>query len=260
MHRCSRASETRPRIVVYCVWEHIDRISRFMTATTQPRLCAALLVSLAVGACSPATSIPPATPAPGNATAPAAPPSDAEFEAIFRARVDSARGRYTDADVLFMTGMIHHHAQAIEMSRMAPDHTTDPTIHTLAARIINAQRDEIATMQRWLRDRDQPVPELHVSDAGVMVHGGDHMHMPGMLTPAQIGELRAARGDAFDRLFLTLMIQHHNGAVEMVHTLFATDGAGQDEDVFRFASDVQVDQITEVRRMRLMLAERESGS
>jgi uncharacterized protein (DUF305 family) len=154
-----------------------------------------------------------------------------------------------------MTGMIHHHAQAIDISRLAPTHTDNPTLHTLAARITNAQRDEIATMQRWLRDRNQTVPELHVSDMGVMVHGADHsMHMPGMLTPEQLRDLGAARGAEFDRLFLTLMIQHHNGAVTMVRDLFEIDGAGQDEDVFRFAADVHVDQVTEVERMKLMLS------
>ena len=220
---------------------------------------ALFVIALAVlpAACSSATTTAtPASPEPAPATTAA----DAEFERIFRARVDSARNRYTDADVHFMTGMIHHHAQAIEISQMAPTHGASTTVRTLAARIINAQQDEITLMQTWLRDRDQPVPEVHVSESGVMVHGGDHMHMPGMLTPAQIRELDAARGEAFDRLFLELMIVHHSGAVDMVHELFATDGAGQDEEVFRFASDVQVDQITEVRRMRLMLAEMESGT
>jgi uncharacterized protein (DUF305 family) len=162
---------------------------------------------------------------------------------------------FTEADSRFMTGMIHHHAQAIEMARLAPTHGAGPQVQTLAARVANAQRDEIALMQQWLRDRDQPVPELHVSESGVTVHGPGHAHdMPGMLTPDQIRELDAAHGKAFDRLFLTLMIPHHRGAVTMVRQLFATDGAAQDEDVFRIASDVQVDQITEIARMESMLA------
>jgi uncharacterized protein (DUF305 family) len=104
------------------------------------------------------------------------------------------------------------------------------------------------------------VPELHITDTGVMVHGADHaMHMPGMLTPEQIRQLGAARGAEFDRLFLTFMIQHHRGAVTMVRELFAMDGAGQDEEVFKFASDAQVDQATEVARMELMLSEMGSG-
>jgi uncharacterized protein (DUF305 family) len=181
--------------------------------------------------------------------------SSSDFETLYRARKDSARTRFTPADVRFMTGMIHHHAQAIAMSKLAPTHGASPSVQTLAARIINAQQDEIATMQRWLRDRGQPVPELHVMGTEVMVHGADHdMHMPGMLTPEQMRALDAARGAEYDRLFLSGMIQHHRGAVTMVHDLFATDGAGQDEAVFKFASDVQVDQNTEIARMEQMLA------
>jgi uncharacterized protein (DUF305 family) len=114
-------------------------------------------------------------------------------------------------------------------------------------------------MQRWLRDRGQSVPEVHVNGAQVMVHGAgmdhaSHGQMPGMLTDEQLAALAAARDTAFDRLFLALMIQHHRGAVVMVDELFATDGAAQDTDVFKFASDVQVDQRTEVARMEQMLA------
>lgn len=221
-----------------------------MTGTAKLRLVAALFIPLVYGACAQAAAEPRTTSAPSARTE-----ADAEFEAIFRARQDSARLRYTKADVHFMTGMIHHHAQAIEMARMAPTHGASQTIRTLAGRIINAQRDEIATMQRWLRDRGEPVPEVHITEDAVMVHTSGHaMHMPGMLTAQQIRELDAARGEEFDRLFLTLMIQHHRGAVTMVHDLFGTPGAGQDEDVFRFASDVQVDQATEVARMELMLS------
>ncbi|HSH45451.1 MAG TPA: DUF305 domain-containing protein [Longimicrobiales bacterium] len=176
----------------------------------------------------------------------------AELEALYRARVDSARMRFTEADTRFMTGMIHHHAQALVMAEMAETNSASPAIRRLAARIHNAQRDEIATMQRWLQDRDQPGVEV---GPGGHVHGsgqGDH-HMPGMLTAAELEELGAAEGSAFDRLFLEFMIRHHQGAVTMVHELFATDGAGQDEDVFRFASDVQVDQKTEIDRMQRML-------
>ncbi|HEX2166247.1 MAG TPA: DUF305 domain-containing protein [Longimicrobiales bacterium] len=163
--------------------------------------------------------------------------------------------RYTEADVRFMTGMIHHHAQAVEMAQMAPSHGAGDQIQVLAARIINAQRGEIDIMQRWLRNRGEPVPEVHVTEGDVMVHGADHaMHMPGMLTEAQIRQLDAARGAEFDRLFLELMIQHHRGAVTMVRDLFGTPGAGRDEDVFRFASDVHVDQKTEVARMERMLS------
>lgn len=158
----------------------------------------------------------------------------------------------SDADVRFMTGMIHHHAQALVMSALAPSHDASPSVQTLTARITNAQTDEIALMQRWLRDRGRPSPEVEAS--GHMPDAGEHsMHMPGMLTADQLDRLDRARGTEFDRLFLTFMIQHHEGAVAMVHDLFATDGAAQDEFVFKLASDIQVDQNTEVARMQRML-------
>lgn len=207
----------------------------------------ALILVLATTACS--------GPAGLEAEPTPAAPSTAALEALYRARVDSARMHFTDADVHFMTGMIAHHAQALVMSRLAPTHGASAEIQTLAARIINAQQDEIASMQQWLRDRGQPVPEVHIEGTTLMVHGADdhHMHMPGMLTQAQIQELDEARGAAFDRLFLTYMIQHHSGAVTMVHDLFGTDGAAQDEAAFKLASDIQVDQLTEIARMELML-------
>lgn len=179
----------------------------------------------------------------------------AELEALYNERIKSARMRFTEADVDFMKGMIAHHAQALVMSDLAPKNGASPAVQTLAARIINAQNDEIATMQQWLRDRDQEVPEVHIMGNELMVHGaGDHhMHMPGMLTQTQLDELAAARDVEFDRLFLTYMIDHHAGAVTMVEDLFSKDGAGQDEAAFKLASDVQVDQITEINRMKLML-------
>ena len=181
---------------------------------------------------------------------------------------------YTAADVRFMAMMIAHHGQAITMSRLAPTHGASPAVRRLADRIINAQQDEIRTMQRWLRDRGQavpagpepaaampdmpmhemPMPGMPMSDTA-MSHGGHHaMLMPGMLTDAQMAQLGRARGTEFDRLFLTDMIQHHRGAVGMVDDLFATYGAGQDETVFKFASDVHVDQSTEIARMQQILA------
>lgn len=183
------------------------------------------------------------------------PGSDAEtarLEALFRARADSALLNVAEADVRFMTGMIHHHAQALVMSALAPSNGASPAVRTLTGRIINAQKDEIAVMQRWLRDRGRPVPE--VGPDGHVHAAGDHaMHMPGMLSEEQLEALAAARGIEYDRLFLAYMIQHHNGAVDMVHDLFATDGAAQDDFVFKLASDIQVDQRTEVARMQQML-------
>jgi uncharacterized protein (DUF305 family) len=171
--------------------------------------------------------------------------------AMAKARADSARLPYTTADVQFMQGMIQHHAQAIVMSRWAVSHGASPSVQTLSARIINSQQDEIATMQQWLRNRHQSLPDT--MPGGMMMMAGRPMLMPGMLTDDQLRQLDAARGPAFDRLFLTFMIQHHTGAVSMVHDLFETAGAGQDEKVFKFASDVNVDQTTEIARMKKML-------
>jgi uncharacterized protein (DUF305 family) len=173
-----------------------------------------------------------------------------------RARADSLRYPYTKADIDFMSGMIHHHAQAILIAKWAPTHGASPAVIRLTERIINAQQDEIVLMQTWLGDRNQPVVEPNA--AGMPMRHGDAVHvtpMPGMLTEEQLQQLDAARGSEFDRLFLTFMIQHHRGAVEMVRTLLSSHGAGQDETVFKFASDVEVDQSTEIKRMLQMLIE-----
>lgn len=225
-----------------------------MRAAPHRWLIIAVFAPLAASACAGA----------GRQGAPAAEPgaaSTGEIEALYRARADSARLRFSEADVRFMTDMVHHHAQALEIAALAPDRSSSTAVQTLAARIINAQQDEIATIRTWLRDRGQPVPELHVGPGGeVMVHGSEHTPgMPGMVPAERIRELERARGAAFDRLFLTLMIEHHAGAVTMVNDLFATDDALQDEAVFRFASDVQVDQATEIARMERMLAAMPGG-
>jgi len=180
--------------------------------------------------------------------------SQSDVAAVAKAREDSARRPYTAADVHFMSGMIGHHSQAIVMAGWAPSHGASPSVHTLSDRIINAQRDEIATMQQWLRDRQQPVPEASAKGMKMVMDGVEHeMLMPGMLTEAQMKQLDAARGKEFDRLFLTFMIQHHKGAVQMVKELFDSYGAAQDDLVFKFASDVNVDQTTEIARMEKML-------
>jgi uncharacterized protein (DUF305 family) len=177
-----------------------------------------------------------------------------EAAAIARAKADSLRHPYTDADVHFMSGMIAHHAQAIVMARWAPTHGASSSVLTLCERIINAQQDEIVSMQTWLRDRQLPVPEAKAAPMKMMMGGMEHdMLMPGMLSDEQMKELDAARGPDFDRLFLTDMIQHHRGAIQMVKDLFGAYGAGQDETVFKFASDVNVDQTTEINRMERML-------
>jgi len=173
-----------------------------------------------------------------------------------RARADSLRYPYTKADIDFMSGMIHHHAQAILIAGWAPSHGASPAVLRLTERIINAQKDEIVLMGNWLRDRNQVVPEPNPAGMPMKMDGMDHiMPMPGMLNADQLKQLDAASATDFDRLFLTFMIQHHRGAVEMVHTLFSATGAGQDEMIFKFASDVEVDQSTEIRRMLQMLIE-----
>jgi uncharacterized protein (DUF305 family) len=256
----------------------------------------------------------------------------AELESLYWARIDRSRMNFTQADVNFMTDMIVHHAQAIIMSRLAPTNQASHTVQTLAARIINAQQDEIATMQKWLRDRGQVVPlvsfdglimvvemeepskkiELHPKDhhqmamddgAGhhsghttttvethkttgheshqmhkadtadktehsmhadgshenkppMMGHDMSHHHdMPGMLTKEQLDHLATLRGSEFDKMFLTFMIEHHQGAVFMVNELFAADGAANDEESYRLAVDIYAEQVTEIEMMKLMLGE-----
>ena len=171
-----------------------------------------------------------------------------------KARADSARWPYTAADIRFMSTMIHHHAQAIVMAKMAPTHGASESVQRLCQRVINAQTDEIAMMSRWLSDRNQPVPQPNPAGEVMQMGGATHtMLMPGMLTEEQMKQLDAARGPEFDRLFLTFMIQHHRGAVQMVQELVANRGAANDETVFKFAADVNVDQTTEINRMLEML-------
>lgn len=165
-------------------------------------------------------------------------------------------GRYpfTEADVHFVTGMISHHAQAIVMANWAPTHDASDAIRRLCERINNAQTDEIALMQAWLKDRGQPVPEPKPMPVKMTMGGVVHeMMMPGMLTDEQMKQLDQARGGEFDRLFLTFMIQHHQGAVTMVNQLLASPGAAQDEAVYKFSSDIYADQTTEIERMQKML-------
>lgn len=224
---------------------------RGMTRTSNRSSLVLSFLAVGLGACGGST--PAVQPAPAPAAAPSTPPKSSP-SGIVRARADSIRNPYTEADIHFMSGMIGHHAQAIEMSKLVPTHGASGPILTLSARIINAQQDEIVTMQRWLADRNRPVPEAKGGPMKMMMNGMEHeMLMPGMLTETQMDELDRARGPAFDRLFLTYMIQHHRGAVTMVSTLFGSYGAGQDELVFKFASDVNVDQTTEIARMERML-------
>ena len=175
------------------------------------------------------------------------------------------------ADVAFMQGMIHHHAQAVEMTALISSHTQNKDLQSLGARISTSQTDEIKFMKRWLAARGEyvpnPMPEAAGRDMSNMP-GMDMSHaatphesmphetmalMPGMLTPQQMDALRKAKGTEFDRLFLTGMIQHHNGALTMVKDLFDTAGAGQDAELFDFATDADNTQRAEIRIMETML-------
>jgi uncharacterized protein (DUF305 family) len=182
-------------------------------------------------------------------------PRGAAAQAAPASKPPTYPGKYpfVRADVDFVTGMISHHAQAIIMAKWAPTHGANKSVGVLCERIINAQTDEIAVMQLWLKDRNQPVPEANPLPMKMMMDGVEHMMMmPGMLTDDQMKQLDEARGGQFDRLFLRLMIQHHRGAVTMVDQLFAAPGAGQDEVVYKFASDIYADQTTEIERMQRM--------
>ena len=172
-----------------------------------------------------------------------------------QAKMDGGIMPYTAADVRFMQGMIGHHSQAVVMAGWAPSHGASGSVRILAGRIDVAQRDESAFMQRWLAERKLSVPDAAAQMQHAVSMPGMSMGdlMPGMLTPEQMTELDHARGADFDRLFLTYMIQHHQGALSMVDQLFGTQGAGQELYIFRFASDVSADQFTEIDRMRLML-------
>lgn len=172
-----------------------------------------------------------------------------------RATATRAAPRVTETDVRFMQGMIGHHAQAVVMAHLVPSRTSSPSLRLLAERIDVSQRDEIKFMNSWLEQRGATVtgkmPAMH--DHGAMM--ADHaMLMPGMLTPEQLAQLTAATGAEFDRLFLTFMIQHHQGALVMVKDLLASPGSGQEPALFEYASDVDSSQRAEIARMRAMLA------
>ncbi len=178
---------------------------------------------------------------------------------------------YTKADVSFMQGMISHHAQAVTMSSFADSNGPSSEVRVLAGRITVAQTDEIAFMKSWLGKRKQTVPSGDMEAMAHAHHAGMDMSkatgdsasgmmqngmMPGMLTPAQLDTLKMAKGKAFDWYFLTFMIQHHRGAISMVDELMSAKGAANDDDVFKFVSDVVADQSTEIDRMELILKTR----
>lgn len=159
----------------------------------------------------------------------------------------------SQADVEFMQGMIMHHAQAVEMTAMIPSHTENKDIRLLGARISRSQSDEIKFMKHWLAARGEPDSMTMPGMPDMDMSGHPMPLMPGMLTPEQMAALRKAKGADFDRLFLTGMIQHHGGALTMVKDLFDTAGAGQNADIFNFATDVDSGQRAEIRIMQSLL-------
>ena len=163
------------------------------------------------------------------------------------------------ADIAFMQGMIHHHAQAVEMVELLRTRAESKALRAFGERIAISQTDEIEGMKQWLRDRGQPIAPAQGHDHNMagMNHAAMAMPlMPGMLTPEQMKELAAAKGAAFDRLFLIGMIQHHNGALIMVDELFAAPGGGQDPTIYDFATDIDNTQSAEIELMRGMLKEK----
>jgi uncharacterized protein (DUF305 family) len=162
------------------------------------------------------------------------------------------------ADVEFMQGMIMHHSQAVEMTALIASHTENKDLGSLGAKISSSQSDEIKFMQRWLAARGESTSMAAPGMPGMEMSHAPMTLMPGMLTPEQMEALRKAKGAEFDRLFLTGMIQHHNGALIMVKDLFDTAGAGQDAELFNFATDVDTGQRAEIKIMQTMLEKKPS--
>lgn len=208
-----------------------------MLRTSSPRVSVPLLaLSGLVAAC-----------AGGGASAPAPAPAAAPAAA-------APAPRANPGDVHFITGMIHHHGQALTMSALVPERASSSSIRTLAERIHVSQTDEIRLMQQWLRDHGEEAPEPSPTGMRMMHEGMEHdMLMAGMLTPEQMSQLESARGVEFDRLFLRFMIQHHEGALTMVEELLASPGAANDTFIYKMASDTFADQGTEIDRMQQML-------
>jgi uncharacterized protein (DUF305 family) len=204
------------------------------------RLVLPLAASFTLIACYSCSGKPPAIVQPG---APGEPTRVLDTREV----ANLATVRHTDADIRFMQGMIGHHAQALEMTALLRSRSSSDDMRKLAQRIDVSQADEIKMMQAWLARRGAPLPDPHAH------HANGAALMPGMLSADDMAQLAAAKGPAFDRLFLQFMIRHHEGALTMVKDLFATPGAGQESDIFAFASDVDADQRMEIDRMRAML-------
>lgn len=230
------------------------RTDRAGRSATRPLTVGMLMI--VVAGCATARPRPPARMASPSASAPLLQPGRPGEETVAidsRTAVDLTRVGVTQADVRFMRGMIAHHAQAVEMVELLKTRTRRDNLKLLAARIEASQRDEIAMMRGWLEARGQDVPDSHAHHADHADGAPAETLMPGMLTTAHMSELASATGPAFDRLFLSGMIRHHEGALTMVRELFAAPGAAQDSEMFAFASDVDADQRMEISRMRVLL-------
>ena len=209
----------------------------------KPFLAALLLVVVTGASCQTATpERAPQIVQPG-------PPGESSQVISAEKAADLSRVQHTAADVQFMQGMIGHHAQALEMTALLPERTSSEGMRLLGKRIEVSQADEIKMMQEWLTSRGQDAPSEHAH------HAQGAKLMPGMLTADEMSRLAEAKGADFDRLFLEFMIKHHQGALIMVTELFSTPGAGQESDIFAFASDVDADQRMEIERMGAMLRE-----
>ena len=175
-------------------------------------------------------------------------------------RPDLVAYPYTKADVEFMQGMIPHHAQAVKMCAMAPTHAARRDVKLMCERMLVSQRDEIHLMRVWLIDREQYVPPPDATHHKMTMPGGmsHDMLMPGMLSDEEMAQLEKARGADWDRMFLTFMIRHHQGAIKMVEDLLASPGGAQGDDMYGFASDIFADQTAEIERMQKLLAVKES--
>ena len=212
------------------------------------RHLAITLSAVVAAACGAATNSTSTSSTPPQIVQPGA-PGQAGRVVTAEVAADQSKVQATPADVTFMQGMIHHHSQALDMTALLFTNSHSDEMKLLARRIDISQRDEIGFMRHWLSVRGAEVP-------------GEHAHhmpgaplMPGMLTPPEMERLAAAKGPEFDRLFLEGMIKHHGGALTMVQELYATPGAGQEAEMFAFATDVDADQRMEIARMSAMLRE-----
>jgi uncharacterized protein (DUF305 family) len=206
---------------------------------------------LALAAFASALTLPRPSMAQESPANPVQPQGAIEITPADKAKAELEHPRFTAAGVHFMSGMIAHHTQAIVMTGWATSHGAGPAVQALAERIAVSQTDEIKFMQDWLQDRHQAVPPSDPSGYG-MAGMGQPMLMPGMLAPPQMAQLDSAHGAKFDRLFLTDMIMHHTGAIDMVHQL-NTSGEQQDDALSMYATNVEADQSAEIARMQRML-------